>query len=603
VVRVGKGGAVTNHEAEEAARSAAQGGAVGSVPALLELRQDGAGVAHRVKRLGLWRSVTWREHARAVWSFARFLTEAGLEPGERVAILSENRPEWVVADQGVQAAGGVAVGVYTTSSAEQLRYLLGHSGAVGIVLENAEQIEKWLQVRDDLPELRFAVALEPEDAPGLRPWDAALREGEALYARDPAPVRERVKALRPEDTALLMYTSGTTGHPKGVMLSHGNLLWAASALVDTLAYTDRDEVLSYLPLSHIVERNGSYAQLLAGFTISFVESLDTFRQNLQEIRPTVLFAVPRVWEKLSAATELHMRENHGLKRALYAWAVRAASGERRGAASALAHLTVLHWLKLRLGLDRLRLAISGAAPISPGVLLYFRRMGLDLREGYGMTENSGLATLQRDFRVGTVGTPFPGVEVRIAGDGEILTKSPGTFQGYFRDPEATAAALDGDWLKTGDVGELDEAGHLKITDRKKDILITAGGKNVAPQKIENLLKASIFIGDAVVLGDRRKYLVALLVLDEDNVSRWATDRGISYTTYADLATHPEVQQLIDGEVNAVNRDLARVETIKKFAILPKRLHYEDGEVTATMKVKRSSLARKYEDLVESLYRE
>ncbi|ADI13710.1 AMP-dependent synthetase and ligase [Truepera radiovictrix DSM 17093] len=572
------------------------------LPALLAQREHDPGIAHRVKRLGLWQRIPWSAYARSVWALARQLIALGVEPGDRVAILSENRPEWLVADLAIQSAGGISVGIYTTNSAAGVRYVLAHSGAVGVILENAEQLEKWREVRASLPALRFAIALEPEGATDALAWDALMREAEALYARDPEPVAARVRALTPHDTALLMYTSGTTGNPKGVQLSHGNLLWSSASLTQALGYTARDEALSYLPLSHIVERNGAYAQLRAGFVISFVESLETFAQNLQEVRPTVLFAVPRVWEKLHARVELHMRENHTLKRALYSWALRAAHGPRRGAQRTLADLTVIHWLRLRLGLDRVRVAISGAAPISPSILLYFRALGLDLREGYGMTENSGLATIhQGEFRMGTVGTPFPGVEVRVAEDGEILTRSPGTFQGYWNDPEATAEAMAGDWLRTGDVGELDDAGHLRITDRKKDILITAGGKNIAPQKLENLLKASPFIGDAVVIGDGRKYLVALLVLDEDNVGRWATDKGVSYTTYTDLTRHPEVVKLIEGEVAAVNKGLARVETLKRFAILPKRLHFEDGEVTATMKVKRRAIAERYRDLIESLY--
>lgn len=577
---------------------------VRSLPALLQLRRNDPGLAQRVKRLGLWQRISWQEHVSRVNALARLLIARGLMPGERVAILSENRPEWLVADLAIQSAGGVSVGIYTTSSAEQVAYVLSHSEAVGLILENAEQLEKWLAVRARLPMLRWVIAIEPEGFGEVEAWERALDDGARLYAEDPAPVAERIQALTPDDLALLMYTSGTTGDPKGVMLTHGNLLYAADAMTQTLGYTRDDEIISYLPLSHIVERDGSYAHLKAGFVINFVENLDTFAQNLQEVRPTVLFAVPRIWEKLHAAVELHMRENHFFKRALYSWAIGTAQRQQRGAARLAAELAVIRLLKYRLGLDRLRLAVSGAAPISPQILTYFRSLGIDIREGYGMTENSGLTSIhQTSFKLGTVGTPFPGVEIKIAPDGEILTKSPGNFKGYFKNPEATREALEDGWLHTGDIGELDEDGHLKITDRKKDIIITAGGKNIAPQKIENLLKASIFINDAVVIGDRRKYLVALIVLDEDNITSWARERQLSYTTYSDLAAHPEVEALIRQEVEAVNKQLARVETIKKFAILPKRLYYEDGEVTATLKVKRASIAKKYAELIESLYRE
>ncbi|HHO54891.1 MAG TPA: long-chain fatty acid--CoA ligase [Trueperaceae bacterium] len=469
-----------------------------------------------------------------------------------------------------------------------------------MILENSEQLEKWLAIKDQLSNIKWVILIEPEGFDELLTWDDALAEGKSLYQVDPSKVAQRIASIKKDDLCLLMYTSGTTGNPKGVMLSHKNMLWAAETLEKTLGYVQNDEIISYLPLSHVVERGGSFAAIKAGFTTSFVENLDTFAQNLQEIRPTVLFAVPRIWEKMHSLVELHMRENHFLKRAMYTWATK--NMAQASSASSLANITVIKWLKYRLGLDRLRIAISGAAPISPQILAYFRFLGIDLREGYGMTENSGLTSIhQKDFVFGTVGTAFPGVEIKLADDGEILTKSDGTMLGYFHDQAATDEVISGQWLHSGDIGEFDENGHLKITDRKKDIIITAGGKNIAPQKIENLLKSSIFINDAVVIGDQRKYLTALLVLDEDNISQWAAEQQISYTTYSDLATNPDVYKLIEADVQKTNSQLARVETIKKFAILPKRLYYEDGEVTATLKVKRSSISKKYSDLIESLY--
>lgn len=579
---------------------------VSSLPALLQKRKNDGGLAQRVKRFGLWQRISWQEHVAKVNALTAYFLKEGLSKGEKVAILCENRPEWLVSDLAIQSAGGVSVGVYTTSSAKQVKYVAEHSDAIGLILENAEQIEKWLEIREQLPLIRFVIAIEPEGFGEVLAWDDVTAEGEQLYATNPAGVSQRIAEVASEDTALLMYTSGTTGNPKGVMLSQANLLWAIDSLSQTLGYNQADEIVSYLPLSHIVERGGSYAHIKTGFVINFVENLDTFAQNLAEIRPTVLFAVPRIWEKMHSLVELHMRENHFLKRAVYNAAMQVVRGrvpnERASLAAGLADLTVVRWLKHRLGIDRLRLAVSGAAPISPQILEYFRALGVDLREGYGMTENSGLASIhQSSFKLGTVGTPFPGVDIKLAEDGEILTRSPGTFQGYFKNPDATAASLTGDWLHTGDIGALDEDGHLSITDRKKDIIITAGGKNIAPQKIENLVKSSVFINDAVVIGDKRKYLVALLVLDEDNITTWARERGLTYTTYTDLATNEEVTKLLDAEVKTVNAQLARVETIKKFAVLPKRLYYEDGEVTATLKVKRSSVAKKYDDLIESLY--
>ena len=576
------------------------GNSVQSIPALLQARAQSNKTAQRVKRLGLWQKITWREHVLSVNAMAAKLVELGVKKGDKIGLLSENRPEWLVSDLAIQSLGAITVGVYSTSSPKQLHYVLEHSQSSGLILENAEQLEKWFEIEEELPNINWVIVIEPEGFSGLLSWENAMEEGKKLFQNNPKKIEESIKNVRQSDTCLLMYTSGTTGYPKAVMLSHKNMLWAAGVLVQTLGYNENDEIISYLPLSHVVERGGSYAAIKAGFTTSFVENLDTFAYNLQEIRPTVLFAVPRIWEKMHSLVELHMRENHFFKRAMYNWAT--ANLSERSQASLLANLTVIKWLKYRLGLDRLRLAISGAAPISPQILAYFRFLGIDLREGYGMTENSGLTSLHQGlFKYGTVGTAFPGVSIKIAEDGEILTRSDGTMQGYYRDKEATDEVIVGGWLHSGDIGEFDEDGQLKITDRKKDIIITAGGKNIAPQKIENLLKSSIFINDAVVIGDKRKYLVALLVLDEDNISQWAAEQQLSYTTYSDLASHEEVYKLIEKDVGAANKQLARVETIKKFAILPKRLYYEDGEVTATLKVKRSSISKKYADLIESLY--
>ncbi len=582
-----------------------------SLPELLRRRAEDTSLAQRVKRLGLWEKISWAQYAADVNALAAQLVARGVEHGERVALLCENRPEWTVADLAVQTVGAATVGVYTTSSPEQLEYHLRHSGSVGLILEDAEQLEKWLAVAERCDDVRWVIVIEPEDVAGIERWDEVIAAGHELYRDDPRPVDARLEAIEPDDVALFIYTSGTTGNPKGAKLSHRNMLWAVDSLLEAIPHNEDDELLSFLPLSHIVERLISIAApLRCGHTVSFTENLDTVLVNLQEIRPTVFFAVPRIWEKMFSLVELHMKDAHRLKRASYHWAMSAAKarGMAGGAARsnavalALAHVGVIMPLRHRLGLDRVRVAISGAAPIAPEILAYFRSLGIDIREGYGLTESTGLIAIHReDVRLGTVGTAFPGCEMKIAEDGEILSRSPGNFVGYHDDEEATAATLEGGWLHTGDIGEIDEHGHLRITDRKKDILITAGGKNIAPQKIENQLKSSVYINDAVVLGDRRKYLVALLVLDEDNVAHWAAERQLAYSTYTDLTRNPEVLALIEGEVERVNAGLARVETIKRFAVLPKRLHHEDGEVTATLKVKRSSIAAAYGDLIETLY--
>lgn len=578
--------------------------AVESVPALLHRRRDDPGVAHRVKRLGLWREISWKQYAASVTQLAAFLVAQDVVKGDRIALLSENCPEWLVGDLAIQSAAAITVGVYATSSAEQLLYGLRHSGACGLILEDAEQLEKWLAIRDRCPQVRFVVSIERSDGvDGITDWDDALAEGAAQLNHAPDCVAERCNALTHDDVALFIYTSGTTGDPKAAMLTHGNLLWAVDSLGEAIPADASDEFISFLPLSHIVERLISVVSPLhRGYPVSFTENLDTVMQNMQEIRPTVFFAVPRIWEKMFSLVELHMKDAHLLKQVAYRWAVRRVRGGRSGLASSLAHLLVMRFLRIRLGLDRVRVAISGAAPIAPEIISYFRALGVDLREGFGLTESTGIIAIHRqDGRLGTVGSAFPGVEIRISDEGEILSRSPGNFRGYWQDPEASAAALKDGWLHTGDIGELDEDGNLSITDRMKDIIITAGGKNIAPQKIENQLKSSVYINDAVVFGDRRRYLVALIVLDEDNITKWAADRQLPYTTYSDLSQHEEVHELIGQEVEKVNASLARVETIKKFAVLSKRLYHEDGEVTATLKVKRSSLEARYRDLLESLY--
>jgi long-chain acyl-CoA synthetase len=584
--------------------------------------RQGKRTALRHKRYGIWHRITWEEYAHKVRLVAYGLLALGLERGERVGLIGENRPEWVICDLGIQAAGGITTAIYTTSSPEQVAYILGHSEARIFFVENEEQLDKALEVRERLPRLEHIIVMDRE---GLRGFvdpqvmflDELMELGGHFQSTHPRLLEERLQEIAPEDVAVLIYTSGTTGPPKGVMLTHRNILWTAEALAKANPVYPTDEVLSFLPLSHIAERQLSvFLPIRWGYTVNFCENLDTVLQNLREVSPTVIFAVPRIWEKIYSGVELHMQEVDFVKRLAYRWAVRV--GRRYAEVKLsrrpvpywlrwlylLAHTIVLLPLKRKLGLDRARLVISGAAPIAPDILWYFWSIGVPIREVYGQTEGSGPTTIHQgeDIQLGTVGKPLPGVEVRIAEDGEILVRGPNVFKGYFKDPEATAATLRDGWLHSGDVGSFDEAGYLRITDRKKDLFITAGGKNVAPQYIENKLKFSPYIHDAVVIGDGRRYLVALIVIDEENVTKWAQDRRIPFTTYADLAGNPEVYKLISGEVEAVNRTLSSPEQIKRFAILPRRLYEEEGEVTPTLKVKRKAIMEKYRDLIESLYR-
>jgi long-chain acyl-CoA synthetase len=415
---------------------------------------------------------------------------------------------------------------------------------------------------------------------------------------------------------MIIYTSGTTGNPKGAMLSHGSALFMSEALVQAYGARRDDDVISYLPLAHIYENLGSLLlHLEVGFIVNFVESLDTLFQNLREVSPTYFASVPRIWEKLASTIELRMADSTWVKRTLYKLAVKVGrrweEARGKGPVSAplrlarfLTYWTVFEPLKRRIGFDRARLAFSGAAPASPELFGYFQALGVPLVEGYGMTESTGVIAVNRPDRplVGTVGEPLPGIEVTLAEDGEILTRGPHVFKGYFKDPEQTARAIDPEgWLHTGDVGRWVD-GRLQIIDRKKDLIITAGGKNIAPAYLENKLKFSSYIQDAVVIGDRRKFVVALVLIDEDNVTKYAQDNRLPFATFAELTQAPEIQKLIAREVDQVNRTLSQVESIKKFALLPRRFYEEEGDVTPTKKVKRRNLEVRYAELIESLYR-
>ncbi len=587
---------------------------------LRAVQERGTRVAMWHKRRGLWHPISWAEYGRAALEVACGLASLGLQPGQAAAIIGNNRPEWLFCDMGILLAGGLSVAIYATNPPEQCAYILAHSEARVFFVEDEEQLDKALQARGQLPHLERIVVMDPEGMEDFSdPQVLTLEElrGLGRAAWDPDGLGQRWQHTTEEDVAILLYTSGTTGPPKGAMLTHRNLLWTAEALGRANPLYPTDSALSFLPLAHIAERMLSvYLPLVWGYVVYFAESLDTLFQNLQEVRPTILFAVPRLWEKLYAQLSLHMRQVDVVKRTAYELALKVGrryarallAGERISsslrAAHTVAELAVLRPLRRRLGLDRVRFAVSGAAPIAPEILEFYHALGVRIREVYGQTEGSGPTTIHQGdrIRLGTVGQPLPGVEVRIAEDGEILVRGPNVFAGYYKDPEATAQTLRDGWLHSGDVGEIDADGFLRITDRKKDLIVTAYGKNVAPAYVENQLKASPYIQDAVVVGDRRPYLVALIVIDEDNVARWAQDQRIPFSTFADLSGNERVRELIAREVERVNRRLSSPEQIKRFSILPKRLYQEDGEVTPTLKVKRKVLQEKYRDLIDQLYR-
>jgi len=576
-------------------------------------------IAMRHKDFGIWNRISWQQYGQMVQEVAAALISTGLQPGDRVAILGDNRPEWLICHLATMTIGCVTCGIYSTSAPEEVAFVAGHSESRVLFVENEEQVDKVLQI---LPELniKIVVVWEPKGLwgfthEGIIFYDEFIARGQAFLQDHPHSVQQRMDAIELQDTAMMIYTSGTTGRPKGAMITHDNILNITDSFTSVVPMHSDDEVLSYLPLAHIYENIMSVFQAVwNGSTVNFVESMDTLAQNLKEVSPTLFGSVPRIWEKFASMIEIRMSDSTLLKKGLYRFAVNiglryiksGTNSWRRFWCSLLywpLYALVLYHLKRQLGLERIRYAICAAAPASPELFEFFNALGIPLREAYGQTESTGVIAVQRIERPrwGFVGEPIPNVEVKIAEDGEILARGPGVFKGYFKNSALTAETIEDGWLHTGDVGVLDN-GFLKILDRKKDIIITAGGKNITPAFIENKLKFSSYIQDAVVIGDRRKYLVALILIDEDNVTKYAQDNRIPFTTFADLTQNAEILKLINAEVLKVNKTLARVETIKKFALLPRRLYEEDGDVTPTKKVKRAFVEKRYADLIEGLYR-
>ncbi|OGP52258.1 MAG: fatty-acid--CoA ligase [Deltaproteobacteria bacterium RBG_13_43_22] len=577
-------------------------------------------VALRNKDYGIWKRVSWNEYGRMVRQVAAGLMALGVERGDRVSILGENRPEWLICHIGTMSSGAVTCGVYPTSASDQVAYVVGHSESKVLFIENEEQVDKVLQILPDLEKVKQIIIWDPKGLWGFTQekiifFDQFIKEAQSYLDKYPRCVEDRMSQLEADDTAMIIYTSGTTGRPKGAMISHRNILGMTESFIAVNKGFESDEVVSYLPLAHIYENLISLFQAIwSGCKVNFVESIDTLPENLREVSPTVFASVPRIWEKFASMIEIRMSDSTILKKALYRLAVgvgmkyvRSAKGSKEHHTWALLYWPlywlVLYHLRRQLGFERVRLAICGAAPASPELFEFYNAIGVPLREGYGQTESTGVIALQRLERPrwGFVGEPIPGVEVKIAEDGEILARGVGVFKGYLKDPDLTAETIKDGWLHTGDVGMLDE-GYLKIMDRKKDILITAGGKNITPAYIENKLKFSPYIQDAVVIGDGRKFLVALILIDEDNINKYAQDNRIPFTTFESLTQNPEVVKLVDQEVTKVNKTLSQVESIKKFALLPRRFYEEDGDVTPTKKVKRRFLEKRYADLIESLYK-
>ncbi len=579
-------------------------------------------VAMRKKEYGLWHDITWNDYYMQAKYVGSALISMGLGKGDSVSIIGDNCPEWVIIDLGIQCAGGVAVGVYSTNAWPQVEYVVQNSESKFFFVENEEQLDKWLHFRDNAPLLEKVIVWDLEglrhfEDPMVITYDDILELGRQVVEKEPDLFEKRTNEVTPEDLSVLIYTSGTTGPPKGAMLTHRNVTWMGGAVQSGVPIEDTDDALSFLPLCHVFQRLFSvFVHITYGGVVNFVESLDTITDNMREISPTVGIAVPRIWEKYLSAIYIRMSDATWFKRLVFGIALKI--GQKRTtlrmnfktvpfyleALYQLAYFVVFRKLKERLGFERMRVAVSGGAPISPDVLHFFQSIGFNLIEGYGQTEGTSVTCVSRIGRLkfGNVGPPLTGIEVKIAEDGEILVKSPGVFKGYYKNPEATAETIKDGWLYSGDVGEIDEDGYLKITDRKKDIIVTAGGKNITPQYIENKLKFGSYINDAVIIGDKRKFITALVMIDEDNVVKYAQDNKVQFSTYKDLTQSPEIIKLIQSEMDNVNDTLSRVEQVKKFTILPKKLYEEDGEVTPTMKVKRRYVNEAFSDLIEAMYK-
>lgn len=576
-------------------------------------RMRGDRVALREKRFGVWQQITWREYWDAVRATALALRDVGVKPGDHVAILSDNRPEWLYADLAAQAIGARSVGIYQTNPPADVAFILNDSQSVVLFCEDQEQVDKAVAIAAETPTVRKVIVFDPRGTRDVR--DARLVRWDDFFAHGRTLTEELdVDALDPEAPAMVVYTSGTTGNPKGAMLSGRNVLEVADAFNQMAKLDDTDTVLSYLPLCHVAEKITSvFMPMTTGAIVHFGEAMETVQADLREVSPTVFLGVPRIWEKMHAAVTVRMQDSTWLKRRLFDFFTRRgraiALREKRSLLDrvvwGLGDLLVYRPLQERLGLRRCRYALTGAAPIGVEMIRWFRGIGVTMYEGYGQTECAGISHVNQPNanRIGTVGKPVSVTEHKLAEDGEILVRGPTVFCGYLNNPDATAATVDTDgWLHTGDIGVIDADGFVTITGRKKEIIITAGGKNLSPEKIENALKTSPYIKEAISIGDARKFVAALVQIDEDNVGHWAMRQKIPYTSYQDLASKPEVIALVKQAIDTANDLLAPVEQVKQFRILPNPLSQDDGELTATQKVRRREITRAYAELIEGIYK-
>ena len=591
---------------------------------LLAVETRGEAPAIREKKFGIWQPTSWREWLQISKDIAYGLHAIGFKSGDVASIIANAVPEWVFADMGILCAGGVSSGIYPTDSASQVEYLVNDSRTKVIFAEDEEQLDKILACRARCPTLQRIVVFDMEGLSGFSdPMVMSLAEftafGRNHIAGHKALWSEMVGSRGADDLAILVYTSGTKGPPKGAMHSNRGVTYQMRHANDLYPSTDSEERLVFLPLCHVAERvGGYYTSLAVGSVMNFAESPETVPDNLREVQPTAFLAVPRIWEKFYSGVTIALKDATPFQNWMYGGALAIGyrmtdcrlEGETPSLALRIAN-RVAYWLVFRnirrmLGLDRCRIALTGAAPIAPELIRWYLALGIDMREVYGQTENCGVATLMpRDrIKLGSVGTAVPWGEVMICPRGEILIKGDFLFMGYLNQPEKTAETIDANgWLHTGDVGAIDNEGFVKITDRMKDIIITSGGKNITPSEIENQLKFSPYISDAVVIGDKRPYLTCLVMIDQENVEKFAQDHDIPFTNYASLCRAAEVQGLIQREIEAVNANFARVETVKKFFLIERQLTPEDEELTPTMKLKRGFVNKRYVTEIDAMYGE
>ena len=570
-----------------------------------------------VKREGQYQPTTWEQARDTVQALSALLLTLDVNPGDRIVILSENRPEWGLADLAIQSVGAWAVPIYPSLTERDILHIAQDCEPVLGVVSSAEQAQKFRVLRDRIRSLRLVIVMDALalQQPFEQSWTEAVEQGSVLVERVRELLEQRIQRLRPDETATLIYTSGTTGEPKGVMLSHHNFLSNVAACLKALPIHANARHLSFLPLSHVFERMaGWYLMLAVGASVAYAENMDTIPQNMLEVRPTVMLGVPRFFEKLSARIQEGLRQAPPRKRRVIEWALSVGQqvtqyrlNRRTPPLGLRLQHVVATWLVFgkitrRLG-GRLRFFVSGSAPLAKAIGEFFYSLGVVILEGYGLTETSPVITVNRLHAVkfGTVGLPIEGVEVRIAEDGEILTRGPHVMQGYYRQPQETHAVIVDGWFHTGDIGNLDEEGFLSITDRKKDLIKTAGGKFVAPQKLEQLFITDPYIAQAFLYGDREPYCVALIVPNLERVAEYAKTQGLAFTSPRELVSSPTIHEFVWNRIRALQRDLASFEQVKAIALLEQEFTQASGELTPTLKVKRAAITARYQDVIRRLY--